>query len=133
MNVAPLDRAPGALKGVGPAISDWNLRISRLAHNLSSTYDDARVFNLDTNKLFTQVLANVSSFPMTSQIKNTTGYCPAYERVYKNIYVRECDYSVNEYMWMNTWHPAYPMHDAIAFRVSNMLSGRASGENSTKK
>lgn len=32
-----------------------------------------------------------------------------------------CGIPVNEYFWLNTLHPTYPMHDVLAEKVAEML------------
>lgn len=33
-----------------------------------------------------------------------------------------CGIPVNEYFWLNSLHPTYPMHDALAYEVVKQLS-----------
>ena len=117
MNVPPLDRIPFPVKNIGPVVLDWNMRLSKMARNLSNSYEDATVFEFDTHNLFDQVFANVSSYPTTSQLKNLTGYCPKYNWIDKNIYDPNCGAWLREYMWGNNLHPTYPMHQTIAAQI----------------
>jgi len=34
-----------------------------------------------------------------------------------------CTYPVNEYFWLNSLHPTYPIHDVVAEGVAELLSG----------
>ena len=123
MNVAPLDRVPIPTANIGPAVDDWNTRISKLANTLKSVHKDATVFEFDTHSLFGQVLANVTSFPTTSQLKNLTGICPSYNWIYKDMFDPSCGVPLSEFLWMNDLHPTYPMHATIATQVAKTLGG----------
>ncbi|KAK1711196.1 uncharacterized protein BDZ83DRAFT_590992, partial [Colletotrichum acutatum] len=35
--------------------------------------------------------------------------------------IDSCTYPVNEYFWLNTLHPTYPIHDAVAETVASAL------------
>ena len=123
MNVPPLELAPAAGLAVGPAVLDWNSRVSKLASNLSSTYNDTTVFRFDTYKLFTQVLSNVDSYPTSSQFKNATASCVPYDWSYVDMFDPSCGVSLREYLWMNNLHPTYPMHQTIASQIPKALDG----------
>lgn len=87
MNVPPIDRAPGSLqgsasyrKGMAEYIGAFNFRLQYLAENLTRIFPDSTVFQLDTNWLFTLTLNYPKYFAETSGFKDTTSYCPVYER-----------------------------------------------------
>ena len=123
MNVAPLDRVPIPMANVGPAVDDWNKRLSQFASQLSSAQKNTTVFQFDTHSLFGQVLANVSSFPTTSQLKNLTGTCPLYNWIYKDMFDPSCGVPLSEFLWLNNLHPTYPIHATIAAQVAKTLGG----------
>jgi hypothetical protein len=33
-----------------------------------------------------------------------------------------CEYPVNEYLWLNTLHPTFPVHNATAASIAELLS-----------
>jgi hypothetical protein len=33
-----------------------------------------------------------------------------------------CEYPVNEYLWLNTLHPTFPIHNATAASIVELLS-----------
>jgi len=33
-----------------------------------------------------------------------------------------CDYAVNEYLWLNDLHPTFPVHNATAASIVELLS-----------
>ncbi|KAL6720471.1 hypothetical protein ACLMJK_002394 [Lecanora helva] len=123
MNVPPLDKSPmfTTNAAAGPAVVDWNTCVAKLASNLSSTYTDTTVLQFDTYNLFNQILANVSSFPTTTQLKNTSASCPAYNWIYREMFDQSCDVPLSQYLWMNDLHPTYPIHDTIAAQVAKQL------------
>ncbi|KAJ8070103.1 hypothetical protein OCU04_000498 [Sclerotinia nivalis] len=130
LNVPPVDRSPLAISG-GAAyqaeekldIADWNNRLAALAQSLKKTFSDVNVFTVDAHTLFTQVLDNPKSFPQTAVYQNTTAYCVAYENgtPTPNYTDPSCYIPVNEYFWLNSLHPTYPMHDVLAQGVAKVL------------
>ncbi|CZR65563.1 uncharacterized protein PAC_15463 [Phialocephala subalpina] len=92
---------------------------------------DVNVFTVDANKYFTEVLDKPSSFKQTAQYKNTTAYCVAYEKAgiaqsnngtpTETYFDASCGVPVNEYFWLNSLHPTYPMQDVLAQEVAAQL------------
>lgn len=131
MNVPPVDRSP-LTTGQGPsavsleaaAIQDFNNRITQLAQSFRRTHADATVFLFDTNRLFNTVLDSPASFPQTARYRNLTDYCGAYENGTPSWYTfdAECGIPVDQYFWLNSLHPTFPVHNATAFAISRMLS-----------
>lgn len=131
LNVPPVDRSPlitaqgaSAEASEKADIADFNSRIVALGKNLTKTYADAKVFQFDTNAIFTKVLNNPASYPQTAAYKNTTGYCPSYENGTPTWYTldAECGIPVDEYFWLNTLHPTFRMHNATASAIAQQLS-----------
>lgn len=88
LTVPPVDRSPLAV-GNGKAsqllekedIAAFNsLLKSGLASELQSKNDDANVWVVDTTIPFNAALDDPTSFPQTSGLKNTTGFCQAYAK-----------------------------------------------------
>ena len=131
LNVPPVDKAPrttayGAAAEAleASAIADFNTRVASLASNVSS-YANSSVFLFDTNALFSQVLENPNAYQPTSIYKNTTDYCPAYQdgTPEEDTFDPSCGIPVNQYFWLNTLHPTYPIHDVLASQLALMLEG----------
>jgi len=130
LNVPPVDRSPlTQAEGASAAAQEaadlvaFNTAITNLATTLKKTLPDTNVFTFDTNSLFTKVLDNPASFPQTSIYKNTTTFCVAYENgtPAENTFDASCGVPVNEYFWLNSLHPTYPMHNVLAQEVSLLL------------
>ncbi|KAI9813585.1 MAG: hypothetical protein M1827_003654 [Pycnora praestabilis] len=130
LNVPPIDRSPGTtMWGVGASnlvaadISLLNNGIVQLANNLTNAYHDSKVFQFNTNAIFSQALDNPATFPQTAEYKNTTEYCIAYENGTPSWYTLDesCRIPVNEYFWLNTLHPTFPMHNATAAQLAELL------------
>jgi len=131
LNVPPVDRSPLAKANTAAQqatekadIAAWNAALISLAKALKQDRSDVNIFTVDTNKYFTEVLDNPKSYPATSLYKNTTAYCTAYANGtptddYLN--ATACEIPVNEYFWLNSLHPTYPMHDVLAQQVSLQL------------
>ncbi|MCJ1307704.1 hypothetical protein MMC25_001352 [Agyrium rufum] len=131
LNVPPVNLSPGttiygqgAINSEGADIEAFNLGIERLATNLSIAYPDTTVFQFDTNAVFSQVLDEPSSYPETALYKNTTAYCVAYENgtPAEDTFNATCGIPVNQYFWLNTLHPTYPMQQVIAKEVAAELT-----------
>ncbi|RAL63350.1 hypothetical protein DID88_003774 [Monilinia fructigena] len=129
-NVPPVDRSPLSIASGATAqaqekldIADWNHRLAALARSLKNTFPDVNVFTVDTHALFTKVLDNPKSFPQTAVYQNTTAYCGAYENGTStpDYFDPSCYIPVNEYFWLNSLHPTYPIHDVLAQAVAKVL------------
>ncbi|TKA68011.1 hypothetical protein B0A49_04482 [Cryomyces minteri] len=130
LNVPPVNLAPNtaqygasAVALEGAAIADFNLRLQRLATSLMVTHPDTTVFQFDTSALFGQILNKPSSYPQTANIVNTTAYCAAYANgtPAKDTFNATCGVPVNEYFWLNSLHPLYTVHDAMASQIALLL------------
>lgn len=131
LNVPPVDRSPGTT--IYPAstqalekadILAWNAMIISMAQDLKKLFSDINIFTVDTNLIFTQILDNPQSNPLTAGYLNTTAYCVAYENgtPTDDYYNSTCGIPVNEYFWLNTLHPTYPVHDVLAEGVTAQLN-----------
>jgi len=131
LNVPPVDRSPlttadsvldQSTEHVD--ISKWNNDLINMAQSLKTDNPDVNVFTIDTNKYFTEVLNNPASFPQTALYKNTTAYCDAYENgtPTPDFFNATCGIPVNQYFWLNSLHPTYPMHDVLAQQVALQLT-----------
>jgi len=130
INVPPVDRAPLTLAQSTSNqaeekadIAAWNTALLNLTKSLKSEHSDVNVFTVDANALFTKALDNPSSFPQTSLYKNTTAYCTAYENgtPADDTFDSSCGIPVNEYFWLNSLHPTYPIHDVLAQALGQQL------------
>ncbi|KUJ20678.1 uncharacterized protein LY89DRAFT_579510 [Mollisia scopiformis] len=130
LNVPPVDRAPLALANSAADqatekadIAAWNSALMEMAKSLKAKKPDVNVFTVDTNKYFTQVLDKPSSYPQTAGYKNTTAYCTAYENgtPQPDSFNLSCGIPVNQYFWLNSLHPTYPMQDVLAEAVAEQL------------
>jgi len=131
INVPPVDRAPltlaqsAANQAAEKAdILAWNTELFAMAKQLKVDKPDTNVFTVDSNALFSEVLNNVASFPQTAAYKNTTDYCVAYENgtPAMDTFNATCGYPVNEYFWLNSLHPTYPMQDVLGQEVAKQLA-----------
>jgi len=130
LNVPPVDRSPltaaqgAASQAVEKAdIADWNDQLITLAKNLKDLRPDVNIFTVDANSIFTKVLDDPTSYPQTAIYKNTTNYCDAYENGTPTTDYLDpsCGVPVNQYFWLNSLHPTYPMQDVLAQEVAGQL------------
>ncbi|KAK1621481.1 hypothetical protein BDP81DRAFT_456175 [Colletotrichum phormii] len=129
LTTPPVDRTPMLLAENADAqklckddVADFNGRVNAMAKNVT-TWEGANSWVVDANGVFNSVLDNVAKFDSTKGYKNTTGYCDAYKdgTTAQDTLIDSCTYPVNEYFWLNTLHPTYPIHDAVAETVASAL------------
>jgi phospholipase/lecithinase/hemolysin len=130
LNVPSIERAPVTLEyGAsdqmleGITIQEWNWRLVKVVQQLREKHADVTIFDLDTYTIFNAVLNNPKIFPQTAGYRNTTSYCEAYVNGTPNMtsFNPSCGLPVNEYFWLNPLHPTYPMHNAMAKQIANLL------------
>ncbi|KAI1338786.1 carbohydrate esterase family 16 protein [Xylariaceae sp. FL0016] len=131
VNVPPVDRSPATMSQGNASmaiekadIASWNRRVAGLANALKTNHtDEVNVWTYDSNASFGKVLDNPASYPQTAGLKNTTAYCEAYENGTDedDTFIATCGIPVNQYFWLNSLHPTYPMHDVVAQGVSEGL------------
>ena len=87
INVPAVDRSPGVDLMSGTTaeqeagfIHGLNAAHLKFAKTFTARHPDVTAFLLDSNALFTKVLDEPKSYPITSVIRNTTEYCKPYER-----------------------------------------------------
>jgi phospholipase/lecithinase/hemolysin len=86
INVPPLDRTPLIVPQGATAVSlskadvaAWNQKVVDLAKTLK-TKSNTSVWVYDSNKSFGEVMDNPASHSQSAGLKNTTGYCEAYQK-----------------------------------------------------
>ncbi|KAI5266786.1 hypothetical protein E4T47_08217 [Aureobasidium subglaciale] len=130
MNVPPVDLSP-LTQAAGPSsqaieaadIADWNHRITTLSKSLSQKYTDTTSFLFDTHKVFSRVIEHPCAYPQTCAYQNTTAYCQAYENGTPSptYFDPGCGISVDKYLWLNSLHPTFRMHDAFASQIVKLI------------
>lgn len=83
VNLAPLTLANGdyAIENEGKMIESWNTKLKNLTTAFSNRHNDTpTIFIHDTHTLFTDVIKDPKVYEQTAGLKNTTGYCTAYEK-----------------------------------------------------
>ncbi|KAF1929926.1 carbohydrate esterase family 16 protein [Didymella exigua CBS 183.55] len=127
VNLAPLtlskDDGGYSVEAEGKVILDWNTRLTALTTAFKKNHTDSNLFVHDTHKVFDDVIKNPKAYPPTSGYKNVTGYCDAYANGTPTWYTKDpsCEYAVNEYLWLNSLHPTFPMHNATAASIAKFL------------
>ncbi|KAF2706958.1 carbohydrate esterase family 16 protein [Pleomassaria siparia CBS 279.74] len=126
INLAPLTLANGnwSIENEGIAVVDWNKRVVDLTTRFKSGKNGTvSTFVHDTHALFDAVIKDPKSYEQTSGLKNTTGYCTAYKDGTPTWYTKDpsCAYAVNEYLWLNELHPTFPINNATAASISELL------------
>ncbi|KAF4553433.1 Acetylesterase-like protein [Elsinoe fawcettii] len=131
LNVPPVELAPQNAANSADQkaqqagkIQEFNQRIATLASNLVKKHSDATVFQFDTHSLFSKVIANPASYPETAVYKDTKTFCTAYQNGAPTWYYSDpsCSYPVDQYLWLNTLHPTFRIHNATARAIAQQLS-----------
>jgi phospholipase/lecithinase/hemolysin len=135
LNVPPFNLSPEILSQNNSwassysdaAIQDFNDRLAALAYNVQYKYADTTVFLYDTHRAFSQVLAYPYAYSQTSGYLNTTAFCTAYQNGTPNLNTLDpsCGIPVNQYFWLNSLHPTYPMQDVMAQNIALQLEAVA--------
>ncbi|KAK8045368.1 hypothetical protein PG993_005392 [Apiospora rasikravindrae] len=132
LNVPPVDRSPltlgqgaTAVEREAADIAAFNALTAELAANLAGTEEGegANVWAYDVHTLFAEVLDRPGAYEATAGYANTTAFCEAYQNGTPNLDTSDpaCGIPVNEYFWLNSLHPTYPMHDVVAEQVASAL------------
>ncbi|KAI4724250.1 hypothetical protein E4T49_08031 [Aureobasidium sp. EXF-10728] len=130
LNVPPVDKSPltqsagsAAQSLEAAAIADWNTRLSSLSTSLTRNHTDATSFVFDTNKLFSRVIEHPCAYPQTCAYQNTTAFCEAYQNGTPSptSFDPACGVSVDRYLWLNSLHPTFRLHDAVAAQIVKLI------------
>ncbi|PGH10117.1 hypothetical protein AJ80_07567 [Polytolypa hystricis UAMH7299] len=132
LDVPPVDRSPMMIEQ-GPddqrveaeVLKDFNGRIKKMAKKLERKFRDIKLHQFSTHNLYTKALDNVRAFPETAVYKNTTAYCDEYQNGTPSWYTLDpaCGIPVNEYFWLNSLHPTFPVHNTTARAIAKQLGG----------
>ncbi|KAJ3041496.1 hypothetical protein HDV00_009292 [Rhizophlyctis rosea] len=119
---APLYIAQGAdtVKTVTAAVQDWNAQVKAKVQALKTKHSDVTTIFFDSYKLFKTMIEHPKQYGLT----NVTGTCPYYEQhaiTAPDLKVDGCQ-PVNEYFWMNSLHPMFPVHKELAKQLSKELT-----------
>ncbi|KAI4845835.1 hypothetical protein E4T44_05406 [Aureobasidium sp. EXF-8845] len=130
LNVPPVDQSP-LTKSAGSSaqaleandIADWNNRVNSLSKSLTKKHNDATSFVFNTHKVFSRVIEHPCAYPQTCPYKNTTEFCTAYQNGTPTpiSFDPECGVPVDEYLWLNSLHPTFRMHEAIAAQIVKLI------------
>ncbi|KAL4875426.1 GDSL lipase/esterase [Aspergillus karnatakaensis] len=134
LNAPPLERsptvtgfesAPVRIPRCENAIAVWNGLLEGLVGDIQEQYADSTVFYLDTNGLFNEVIDGPGAYEQTEVYKDTLGLCGAYGSgtAEQDTKYDECEYAANEYLWLNRLHPTSSMHELVAAKAAEVLSG----------
>lgn len=130
LNVPPVQRSPltqtqglNASEAEFQAITIFNEGLIEIAEGVLERDITSKVFLFDAYDLFSAILDDPQAFPGTANLKNTSTYCPAYENGTTSMtsFNSQCSAPVNEYFWLNTLHPTYPVHEVLANQLAQML------------
>ncbi|KAK3063792.1 hypothetical protein LTS18_012705 [Coniosporium uncinatum] len=152
LNVPPVQRSPlttqqaianpTVVSREEAAVKNWNERIDALASNIQTKHQGITAMVFDAYSVFSEVLSNPKAHAQTAGYTKLVGYCTSYEKYAsppkldermqtdwnnsgtpdKDTFTPSCGAPVNQYFWLNSLHPTYPMHDAAAYELAKVLS-----------
>lgn len=101
-------------------VNQFNSILASSASKFQQQNPDSTVALFDTNTFLNGVLKN----PAPYGIKNTTGFCAAWNQpnVVADATVYGCQ-PMEEYFWFNTAHLTSHVHEILATEVQKFLSG----------
>ncbi|KAH0267873.1 lysophospholipase A, partial [Aureobasidium melanogenum] len=124
MNLAPLDKTPKNVLKRHPLpntsmVNQFNSILASYALKFQNSNLDSTVALFDTNTFLNGVLKN----PAPYGIKNTTGFCAAWNQpnVVADAEAYGCQ-PMEEYFWFNTAHLTSHVHEILATEVKSFLS-----------
>lgn len=121
MSVPPTHATPlfGGNENVKIAVLDFNLQLRANAIRFQSEHPDAVVLWYDAYSTFGRLLETASE----QGFKNYTEPCWAYQMGTPTPTTRysQCVNPVNEYFWMDQYHPNSPVHKLLAREVKSFL------------
>ncbi|KAF2087473.1 carbohydrate esterase family 16 protein [Saccharata proteae CBS 121410] len=124
MLLPPLEKTPPNLISADPhantsQIAEFDAAISSYVSAFQGKHGSSvQTFVFDTYSVLNAVLAD----PAPYRIKNTTGYCSAYDQpdVLWNYAAYGCQ-PISEYFWFNTGHITYTVHEIIADELRRQI------------
>jgi len=130
INVPAIDRAPlfvndaqgaGATAKIRNSLADYNRQFASRVANFKAAHsaDLDQVVLVDSNRLFNTLVDNANVLGFV----NSTGFCAAYENGTPSTttQIDPC-LPVSNYLWLNSLHPVFPVHNSLAHLITTALS-----------
>ena len=126
INVPPMDRSPlgkRSNKFYPNAITTFNLVLAEMVLRLAREHSDVTVFIFDANALFQTAMDSPRKFQQTKELKNVDMVCGAFagHPVKKGSMPPACGFKLEEYFWLDHFHPTYLVHQALAEKIAKFL------------
>ena len=126
MPVPPFDRTPLARNGPHhelfvELVHLWNFRFYDMIGSLRSDYADADVRSWDWHAAMDEIIDNASSYGL----KELKGSCWPYARITHYAPMAqdaECHFPLSEYLWKDTAHPTWRVHELLSKEVIRVRS-----------
>ncbi|KAJ7905205.1 hypothetical protein B0H13DRAFT_2334149 [Mycena leptocephala] len=127
LTVPPIDRSPrfleqdlSAIAFMKSAISTYNTQLFNTVNLFGASHPGFQGMVFDTHPVFNTLLDNADTFGFI----NSTGFCDAYINgtATGTTEIPPCA-AVSNYFWLNSLHPLFTIHNALAHAVSTALRG----------
>jgi len=126
LTVPPVNRAPlflvqghATTSLLASDIANYNLQLAETAKSFEASHKHSETTVFDTQPVFNTFLDEAKTFGFV----NSTGFCEAYENGTPAIstQVPPCA-PVSTYFWLNSLHPLFTVHTALAHAITTVLS-----------
>ncbi|KAK7038266.1 SGNH-hydro domain-containing protein [Favolaschia claudopus] len=126
LTVPPINRAPLFIEQghavtslLASDIANYNQQLSLTVNQFRASHKGVETTTFDTQPVFNTLLDNAKTFGFT----NSTGYCDAYQNGTPDISTQIAPCSpVSTYFWLNSLHPIFTVHNALAHAITTALS-----------
>jgi len=126
LTVPPVNRAPLFLEQgkavtslLASDIANYNAQLSATAKRFQESHKNVETTVFDTQPVFNTFLDNAKTFGFS----NSTGFCEAYQNgtPAESTQIAPCA-PVSTYFWLNSLHPLFTVHNAIAHAIATVIS-----------
>ncbi|KAL8687792.1 MAG: hypothetical protein Q9218_006139 [Villophora microphyllina] len=147
LNAPPIDRSPqmrnrdiSAKRYLETNIVDFNHRMTLEASSIESRLPGTKVFSFDVHGFLNVIIDSPDAFSQTARLKNTRDYCREYgdrhwlpnepwprkdqgetDGDWHGYHDEACPHELREYFWLNGLHPTWPVHQALAAGLAQLL------------
>ncbi|KAJ8609990.1 hypothetical protein MRB53_038830 [Persea americana] len=121
----PFETVPLAISAPSSIWSDrtkeWNTRLSILVDSLIE--EDTTTFLFDVRSLFLSALNTPCLYDEACKMQELKNFCSPYSfgTPTPDFKAPECEWAVDKYMWLNSFHPSSAAHNFTAHMLSQAL------------
>lgn len=133
INAPPIERSPLAPRIYAVSewkswVAAWNRNLTSLASAFTQKHSDATAIVFDTFAIFNDMIDNPCTFEQSCGFKEVNRFCDYYAFGADEEHSNDphCDFSINEYLWMNDIHPTTQVFSVMAQEIVRALQSVSS-------